>query len=265
MNVFAIKIFALITMLIDHLGYFFPDYFPIYTRWIGRLAAPLFIFCMVQGIQYTHSRKSYLARLYISSIIMAIGNFILNMMFNTTKVPLYNNIFTTIFLIGLIITIFELEVSKRKKILLLFTFVLVQITTLLIGYNVLGHLAFTSINSYFSTMFTFGSIIPSVFYTEGEIVFVLLGLLMYLCRKNKMRFSIMFIAVSLCFMMKSFINNGGIKDLFFVNYQWMMVCSLPIVWMYNGEKGKGLKYMFYIFYPVHIWGLFLIANCISIV
>lgn len=28
--------------------------------------------------------------------------------------------------------------------------------------------------------------------------------------------------------------------------------------LYNGRKGKGLKYLFYLFYPLHIWKLTLI-------
>lgn len=41
MNIFTIKIIALILMLMDHIGEFFPDS-PIWFRWLGRLAAPLF-------------------------------------------------------------------------------------------------------------------------------------------------------------------------------------------------------------------------------
>jgi hypothetical protein len=42
--------------------------------------------------------------------------------------------------------------------------------------------------------------------------------------------------------------------------QWLMVLALPIILMYNGEKGKGYKYFFYIFYPVHIYALFIIGQ-----
>lgn len=38
-------------------------------------------------------------------------------------------------------------------------------------------------------------------------------------------------------------------------YGWIQVFSvlaLPFVACYNGEKGKGLKYFFYVFYPMHL-------------
>ena len=36
--------------------------------------------------------------------------------------------------------------------------------------------------------------------------------------------------------------------------------SLIPINMYNGEKGKSLKYLFYFFYPVHLLALVLIKN-----
>lgn len=40
--------------------------------------------------------------------------------------------------------------------------------------------------------------------------------------------------------------------IFTYNYQWLMAASLPLLLLYNGKKGKGYKYFFYIFYPAHI-------------
>ena len=39
--------------------------------------------------------------------------------------------------------------------------------------------------------------------------------------------------------------------------QIYMIFAIPIIALYNGEKGKSMKYLFYIFYPVHIWILYL--------
>ena len=57
-----LKLVAILAMLIDHIGgAFFPET-PIF-RWIGRLAFPLFCYCMTVGLLYTHDIRRYLGRL----------------------------------------------------------------------------------------------------------------------------------------------------------------------------------------------------------
>ena len=52
-------------------------------------------------------------------------------------------------------------------------------------------------------------------------------------------------------------------NLFFTDYQWMMIGALPFLLAYNGQKGKGCKYFFYFFYPIHIFLLYFIGGLIG--
>ena len=37
------------------------------------------------------------------------------------------------------------------------------------------------------------------------------------------------------------------------SYAYYALLSLPIIWLYNGKRGKlNLKYAFYLFYPIHL-------------
>ena len=57
---FQLKYIALITMVFDHIHYFF-DYtgkIPIWFTMIGRLAAPLFLFAVIEGFVQTESIPS---------------------------------------------------------------------------------------------------------------------------------------------------------------------------------------------------------------
>ena len=57
-----IKLAAIISMTIDHVGsVFFPQY-PAF-RWIGRIAFPLFSYCLTVGMLYTRDIRKYLFRL----------------------------------------------------------------------------------------------------------------------------------------------------------------------------------------------------------
>lgn len=62
---------AIVTMLIDHMGYrLFPQY-EIF-RMIGRISFPIFAFMLVQGFIYTSSRKKYALRLAAFAIVSEI-------------------------------------------------------------------------------------------------------------------------------------------------------------------------------------------------
>ena len=56
---FDLKYLALIFMVMDHIHYFFEftGKVPIGFSWVGRLAAPLFLFCFIEGFFHTHDRK----------------------------------------------------------------------------------------------------------------------------------------------------------------------------------------------------------------
>ncbi|GGF84909.1 hypothetical protein GCM10010912_32690 [Paenibacillus albidus] len=65
------QIIAMLTMLIDHIGYIF---FPVDITWrvVGRIAFPIYCYALVQGYLYTSSRARYLRRLLIIAVISQI-------------------------------------------------------------------------------------------------------------------------------------------------------------------------------------------------
>ena len=91
--------------------------------------------------------------------------------------------------------------------------------------------------------------IPNLFTVEGGISMVLLGLIFYIFRTNrKIQFLVLLILSFLAF----YTNRTGV--------QWMMVFAIIPLYFYNGEKGRGDKNFFYIFYPVHIYILYIVAS-----
>ena len=68
MNRNVLKIIAVVTMLIDHVGaHLFPDV--VILRWIGRLAFPIFAYFITEGMKYTRSREIYVLLLSLCAIV----------------------------------------------------------------------------------------------------------------------------------------------------------------------------------------------------
>lgn len=67
-NTSWLKIIALITMTCDHIGKMF---FPKITilQIVGRIAFPLFAYCLAVGCIYTYDIKKYASRLLLFAII----------------------------------------------------------------------------------------------------------------------------------------------------------------------------------------------------
>ncbi len=223
----TLKIIAIITMLIDHIGavilepfltpgfqVFNPqtiyDILYIISRTIGRIAFPLFCFLLVQGFIHTSNVKKYALRLGAFALIseipfdMAMCN---GSLFDFSK----QNVFFTL-LIGLI-TLYLMDKYKEKRYLgLIFLFLAAGLTELInADYGMFG-------------------ILP-------------IGLF-YLSRESKKKTML-----------------AGLIAFFFEAPLFLVVyLSLPLIYFYNGKRGLSIKYFFYAFYPLHLLFLYLIKT-----
>lgn len=277
-----LKIIALITMLLDHIWIFFP-LVPYLFHILGRISAPLFLYCCVVGFTNTRNKKSYILRLYVFSIIMTILNCFL---FDSLD-DFYFNFIRSLFVLAiccLTIEVFKKQNHQLKKILLVFWFIQAIIVFLLLT----NLLIFTSDKLFLIFLTMLGS--PIVL--EGGIFFVILGILMFLFQNSKIKLSIAFICATLAYILAynfSFLlkishwldfnisriagnlfiifcelfesaHPAFVSDSFIENPQWLMILALPFIVLYNHERGKGIKKFFYIFYPLHLIVLVILSK-----
>ena len=116
---YSLKVLALLLMTLDHIYYYLgsgilpiPHIFTL----LGRISAPLFLFAMAEGFSHTHDRMAYLKRLYLASVLMSVGNDLVNSFLpHPNGAMVINGMFATLFIVGLYIWAIELLLGNIKK------------------------------------------------------------------------------------------------------------------------------------------------------
>nr|WP_312576458.1 TraX family protein [Sedimentibacter sp.] len=257
-----LKLIAMVLMVLDHIYEFFSytELIPIWFTWLGRLVFPIFMFTMTEGFYFTRSKEKYMMRLYIGSAAMGIFNYLLVSIFpREDGFLILNNIFGTFFITVFYLYYIEKIKENRRDGQNIIPTVAAMIVPILLS-AIPSLFTFISYRLEFdpppSLYILLNGLIPSPLFVEGGPFLVILGIIMYDLRNNRLKQVIVYVFICL-----SLYTGGGfnIKNLLYVNYQWMMVFSVIFMLLYNGNKGIGYKYLFYIFYPVHVYILYILS------
>ena len=90
------KLIALVTMIIDHVGAVFPEAAPGWFHLMGRIAFPIYVFLISEGARHTKSPGKYLGRLFVFGLISEIP-FDLAFWGNTANFLEHTNVMFTLF------------------------------------------------------------------------------------------------------------------------------------------------------------------------
>lgn len=266
----GLKWIALVTMVMDHIHYLFgfTGQIPEWFSMVGRLGAPLFLFCLVEGFTHTHNRKRYLAKVYIISVIMSAllffmaygGVFVRPDGFYPT-----NGIMTAFVILMVIWQGIDWLAEKKLfpgLVAVLFPLAWPFLASLLT-------IQFPALSSPLG--FLCYSFVP-IWGVTGDSSWPVLamGLVLYLFRKNRKVQVAAFCAYYILYgvvymgMMASYLPDFTWTQLFTRYYEIYGILAAPLMLWYNGERGGGHKALFYVFYPAHVyilyalsWGLYL--------
>lgn len=217
----ALKIIALITMTLDHIGVqIYPD--TVWLRILGRIAFPIFAYMISEGARYTRNRARYLGTMAAMATLFQIVFFLVSG-------TLYMSIFFTFTLSVSLIYLLEAALRDRTP-----ARITLATLGLLAAYVICEHLPHLLKDySFFVDYFFIGVLIPVVLYFLTE-------------RWQKL------LATALLLSLLT-ITSG-------IALQWWSLLALIPLSLYNGERGKyKLKYLFYIYYPLHLVVIFAIS------
>ena len=220
-----LKIIAMVSMVFDHVGdMFFPGV--MWPRMIGRLAMPLFSFCIAEGYIHTKDRKKYILRLGIFALVSEVP---FDLAFEGRISLSHQNIMLTFFLAVLALKVFDFIRGEIKE----------DTGKYSVGRSILG------------TLFVFAAAGFALVIKADYTVFAVIAVFLFYVLKNK-----------------SFFLRTGVGVAFLaitrtMGYYCATGLSIIPLLLYNGKRGKGLKWLFYAFYPGHLLLLYGIKLALS--
>lgn len=218
-----LKVIAMMAMTIDHLVcVVFPgypmDWWILLLHIIGRMAAPIFWFFVAEGYHYTHDWKKYAGRLLIFAVV---GHFAYNFAFGIPFLPFQTSVLnqTSVIwplfwgLIALVISHNE-KLRQWQKVCLV---VGICVITFCADWSCIAVLAILEIGD-----------------NRGNFRKQMTGMMTWVC---------MYAAVYAVFINPVY----GVLQLF-------TALTIPLLKRYNGQRGtwKGMKWFFYVYYPLHL-------------
>lgn len=233
MSSIFLKTTMMILMVLDHISYFISPEMSSVFHLITRPVAPVFAYLSVEGYIHTKNIKKYLFRLYTAAFIVFIGNFLLNnFVIENELYYVHNNIVMTLAL-G-VSALYLYDNICINKLLNIFLLTIILILSL---------------------------------FTEGGIIIVPFMLISYIFRNNNKKINMILIAITAFLLPTALVSYDSIKetlDMFFMNSDILApIAGLPFIYLYNGKKGsdsKFFKYIFYVFYPMHLWIIAIVAD-----
>lgn len=218
----SLKIIAMLSMLIDHIGLMiFPQY-KIF-RIMGRLAFPIFAYMIAEGCFYTRNRKKY----FLLISCMGIG------CQAVSAIAMYSfhlNILLTFSLS--IAVIFSVDNFLNKK----------NVSSLALAIITVLSVVFLTV------------IAPVIFEEQGfSVDYGFLGVLFPVTVYYSKTKTLKVISAIVVLSAMTFLNEIQIYSLL----------AIPLLILYNGKRGKlNLKYVFYVFYPLHLAVIYLIDKIV---
>ena len=230
----ALRLLAILFMVLDHL---WATVVPgnLWLTCLGRLAFPIFAFQLCEGYRHTSDYRRYRRRLLVFALLSEIP---FNLFYAGSVIfPFHQNVLFTL-LLGLL-AIRQADrlhreegIKKRSLRCLALLLILAGGVVLFPDYGLMGVM----------TVLCF-------FVFRDHRLFQLAAMAVL----NIFTFKGQTIPISLFGLACDFPMQG------------FALLALPLIWLYNGEKGrggKGLRLFWYIFYPLHMLALYFIQRII---
>ena len=238
----ALKIIAIVAMFIDHVAFLVSSdcCSPLVAcmHFVGRITGPLMFFFVAEGYHYTRNVGRYMRRLAVFALISYFPYMLLvnNGLPTSPNGWLRFNVIYTL-LLGLLALRARHEVKNAVA------------SACLVGLCLLA------------SVFGDWSYI-------GVIAILLFDLLRGSLTNQRIGFCLLSLSFGVMPLIKDVLTDYAQDNqsiyLMYVGINLGMLLPMLLLGRYNGQRGRGSKWMFYVFYPAHLLLLFLVAKWLGI-
>ena len=235
LNSNSIKLIAVFAMTLDHIAWMlFPgyptDFLPVIMHIIGRITCPIMCYCVAEGFHYTKNINKYTLRMFLFALISHFAYVFASGTYTDfhSFIPFYNGdilnqtsvMWSLAFGLVMLRTAYSEKIkNKTLKVLLI---LLICILALPSDWSCVASLFILS----------FGT------------------------NRNNLKMQSVWLIIYAA--VYSLVYNFAIDTVYGI-LQMSVVLAIPIIYAYNGERGKNIKFnkfmkwFFYIYYPLHLF------------
>ena len=261
----GLKWIALALMVLDHIHYMFgyTGRVPVWFSMAGRLSAPLFLFCLAEGFAHTSNKRRYFIKVYIIHLLMSGLLFLMIAGVLPVRPDEFypkNGMMTSF---AILMVVFQgmdwlgetrwgpglAAVALPLAWPVLASMLMGMVPALQMPLSVLGYTFLPMWNSN----------------PDAGIGTILTGILLYGFRKKRRVQAGVFAAFTVLYyffyalLVFSRFPEFHWTMMFTTVYEWYgALAAIPML-CYNGERGRGPKRFFYVFYPAHVYILYALS------
>lgn len=218
LDAFTLKGMAIVAMTVDHVGAFL---YPdnIWLRIIGRLTIPIIAFFIVEGYHHTSNIKRYMFRLFGFALLAQ---------------PIYLLAFSS----GLNV-LFDLFLGLS---------VILTIDKFKLGWWQYPFLAIVSLIAIGISL-------------DWWHLAILMIFIFHRFRGNFKVITVLIVALfTVNYLLFRLIANMTGNESLLITHTTNLFCiaALPVIYLYNGARGRDCRYFFYLYYPAHLLTIYLI-------
>lgn len=264
----ALKMIALVLMVMDHIHYFFaftgvvPEWFSM----LARLSAPLFLFCTVEGFAHTHDRKRYFLRIWAIAAAMGTVEFFMIYARALRRGDDFypaNAIFQQFILLCIVWQ--GIDWLRQRRFVRGLAAVLLPLAWPFMVAGMLNLFPQIKQMPVASNIMAWVITAPLPLWTaitDGGWYYFFGGIALYALYGYKcLRLAVWAAFTFLTEFVLVYLQARGFQDftfsqMFTTYYEWFAVFAVVPMALYNGRRGSGHKQLFYWFYPAHIYLLY---------